>query len=314
MSPDGHYLAAFRCAAGSRGAQHQLVIRDLLVGVERVVPPPGLRGFRDLRLAFEPDSRHLVFEVFVRERSDQLYRVAPNTGEASSGLLIEKPLAWFGALGTTGNDLGALGRNVLVLNLHEVSGSGTVHTRRFSYRKLFSLPASPRSVVSDTTGRHLLAVVGRDLYRWSVGDRSAVRIARGVSAAAWVKQPRLIAAETVPASVRPVRAHGGSRLVLAWRYPRTSSLRSLSRVPGVVTIERRRAGAWLPAANVVAVAASHPRPQSASNDRSGMDETFSLPTLASGSYRACIRVVIDDGEHLSGNARVCAPFTVTARD
>ena len=54
--------------------------------------------------------------------------------------------------------------------------------------QLFELPETITALTIDAGGRHFLAITRpRRLYRWSVGDPRPVKIADGVTAAAWIQ-------------------------------------------------------------------------------------------------------------------------------
>jgi len=63
-----------------------------------------------------------------------------------------------------------------------------VENERFTHaERSFTLPETITALATDRSGMHFLAVTrGQVLYRWSVGDSAATKLAAGVNAAAWL--------------------------------------------------------------------------------------------------------------------------------
>ena len=209
VSPDGRYLAYYRCRH-LRAPSDALVLLDLSSSGERVVEAPSQGSFGD-RIAFEADSRHVVYESISKDDPkadgvDRLYRFDLVGGEALPGAeLGVAPFAWFGVKGATGAYLGRLGsrknsstgrRSYSVARMRPLDPN---HPEAFGSGQLFWVPGLPRQVTSDGTGDHILAIAADTLYRWNEGETKPTKVRDGIVAAAWIPDaPERRAAPAVP--------------------------------------------------------------------------------------------------------------------
>ncbi len=207
ISPDGHYLAYYRCFSSGDGGRDSvpggrlaaLVLRDLTSGVDAPSFLPASIGENfGRRLAFAADSSHVVYES-IRETDpnsevvDRMYQVGLLGGESLPGARLGvAPSAWFGTRGVTGEYLGrfpslksstsrARNRSVAVLRWADPGHPGSLRATR-----LFAVPEVVRQAVSDRSGNNILAVAGRTLYRWSKDEAKPTKIRAGIIAAAWI--------------------------------------------------------------------------------------------------------------------------------
>ena len=183
VSPDGGHLAFVRCARGFPKTS-ELVLHDLDAREDRVVSD-STGSFTITGLHFAPDSRHAMYrvrgDVFDNGRSlDGYFDVDLVGGEALPGLVLplDASVDWSGYRGTTGELLGVAGRAVV---------SARLDSPPYGPHRLFELPRPPRSVAADRTGRHVLAVAGDSLYRWTEGDGRPTLVGTGYVAAAWLR-------------------------------------------------------------------------------------------------------------------------------
>ncbi len=325
ISPDGRYLAFYRCfgsgaTAVPRQAQARaLVVRDLTTGVDAVsfLPPNPDEGF-GRALAFDADSRHLVYELVqagkpAGDGSDRLFRFDPLAGEELPGQGFGlAPRAFRGTLGDSGSYVAVKGRNVLSIRCARCPDTSV-----FAAGRLLRMPRAPHVIASDRTGAHLLLVSGRTLYRWSEGDKRPTKIRDGIVAAAWIPDDEVLPvapSHLLVARLSKTRARPGDHLTLAIDHAKTSlGVVGLSWSPDPLLLEHRRAGRWVVARDVrqktfQTPAVRLPFPPSGSAPRT----KFTVPRVRPGRYRICSEVALQSPE-FSGRAKVCAPFTVLRR-
>ncbi len=226
ISPDGRYLAFYRCfgadaTAGPRPERtRELVVRDLANRVDAasfLPPDPSERFGR--ALVFESDSHHLVYELVRTAPSaghgtNRLYRFDPLGGEALPGQEFGlAPRAFRGTLGDSGSYVAVKGRDVLSLRCARCPDTSV-----FTADRLLRMPRAPHVIASDRTGDHLLLVSARTLYRWSEGDKKPTKIRDSIVAAAWIpdspEQPRATPAPGAIVAVRSESVSDGRVVVL----------------------------------------------------------------------------------------------------
>ncbi len=209
VSPDGRYLAYLHCLPGDNA--NEIVLRDLTSGQERVTKAPAGMSF-GYHLEFAADSNHILVALLdYKVVYAPMLEIDIVSGESAPGRelgIAASGQGWVGVRGTTGEYLGVKGTPPNVLHLTEVSRSPQ-GSSLFSAGDLFTVPSVPAQVVSDRSGRHILAVVDHSLYRWSEGEASATKVADGVIDAAWIPDPPA----AVPAG-KSVAVLGGNRVVL----------------------------------------------------------------------------------------------------
>ncbi len=215
ISSDGRYLAFYRCLPGDERAD-ELVLRELATGSEQVWRATAPDFFGE-RLVFESDSRHLIIEMNRDQvgsagrhrRLNGLYRLATEAGSVLPGVEFGvAPFAFFGAIGPNGDYVGHYPNRFRPRDPDPVVIMRPIDAERpsaFSAAPEFFVPQGLESATSDPTGRHVLAVAGRTLYRWSRGDRHPTRIRDGVIAAVWIPDAP---AATPPPSIAAVRTDG----------------------------------------------------------------------------------------------------------
>ncbi len=224
VSADGRYVAYLRCRTGDNRLG-QIVLRDLSTGEERTSDAPDGWWFT-APLIFDADSRHVVFGV-ESDRADlgsRVFRADLVGGEAPPGAplaLEERPV---GALDA--------GTRYLVVAPHvenrrheagDLVGSAGPRTSpglpaAAPSEGWFWLPSDVTSAAVDASRRHVVAVSGSTLYRWSSGDREPVRLRRGVRAAAWIPDPvprrRAVVAVTTQYQLERIDPRTGARSTL----------------------------------------------------------------------------------------------------
>ena len=183
VSPDGRYLAYLHCPEEG-GRADEIVLRDLAGGSERITSAPAGAFFVD-HLEFAADSRHVVFGYEDATGHDTVRELDVVAGDPTAGRVLDtSPAEWVGVRGRTGDALGVVhqqGGTETAPTVMAISGANPLVTTA-----LFGLPGLPDQVISDPSGRHILAVVDHTLYRWSVGDATATKVADDVTGAAWI--------------------------------------------------------------------------------------------------------------------------------
>jgi hypothetical protein len=227
ISPDGRYLAFYRCTGGdAAGAARpdQLVVRDLRLGGDRVlVPPPGT--FFGERLIFDADSRHLIYEAvgLPAAVATDLRRVDLSAGSPMPGLAFGVAQRLVGALDS--------GARYLVVAPHVenrkrqagdlVASVGpdpaVPGVRSEAFEGWFWLPSDVTSAAADRTGRHAVAVSRSTLYRWSRGDAEPTKLRDGIVAAAWIPDR---AADRSPRAIATIGGAGVPRNTVRFLDPR----------------------------------------------------------------------------------------------
>ena len=214
VSPDGRYLAYLHCLPGDNRAD-EIVLRDLTTGEETVTSGPG--GYRSSSTGWSsPRIRATSFVATILRSDDaRVHRgsmrstssPASRHRAATSG---SRPVGRAGSAvrGMTGEYLGVKGTPPSVC----ISPRWPVAVQR---GRCSPFPTTPTQVVSDRSGRHILAVVDHSLYRWSEGEKEPTKIADGVIGAAWIPDgspppPPVPASKTMPGSL--VAAVDGDRL------------------------------------------------------------------------------------------------------
>lgn len=189
VSPDGRYVAY-----GIECDGIELGITDLRTG-ENFRPAflsPEAESRERTRvepLGWSPDSRRIVFRVTFDGDGPPAYfagafpPVVDETEEELAALPWEHGLA---AAAFVGDD-------EVALALGDRDGSVVRRWRLGSGADLAGSPVlfrtdrAIRSLVADPSGEHLLVLTADGiLHRWSVGDPAPVRLADGVTAAAWL--------------------------------------------------------------------------------------------------------------------------------
>ncbi len=197
VSPDGRYLAYLHCSPDSGNRANHIVLRDLTTGTERVTSAPDGTFFIN-RVEFAPDAHRVIFNLFDDAQGRATLReLNVVDGEAPPGRDVGPAAGeavWVGLRGNTGEYLAVKGSPPSVLSLRGPAP--------FTASPLFTVPAIPSQVVADQSGRHILAVVDHALYRWSVGDERATKIADNVIGAAWIPDARQ--APPAPAAAAPL--------------------------------------------------------------------------------------------------------------
>lgn len=210
VSPDGRYLAYLHCLPGEVRA-HEIVLRDLTTGEQRVTGAAVNAAFVH-HLEFAADSRHVFVSTYVDKiASPRLYEIDVVAGEPVPGRdlgVVSDVQGWVAVRGMTGEYLGVKGTPPSVL---------AMRLPPWTARPIFTVPNTPTLVVSDRSGRHILAVVGHSLFRWSEGETEATKIADGVIGAAWIPEgspapPPAPTTTAMPGSL--VAAVDGNRLAL----------------------------------------------------------------------------------------------------
>jgi WD40-like Beta Propeller Repeat len=212
VSPDGRYLAYLHCLPGDNRAD-QIVVRDLTAAeAERVTPAPAGTFFIN-RLEFAADSRHVLFDLFEDSTGRATLREADIVaGEAPPGRdvgVVVGGQGWVGVRGTTGEYLGVKGSPPGVLSMQGPSP--------FTASPLFTLPGIPTQVVSDASGRDILAVVDHTLYRWSEGDEAPTKLFGNYAGGAWIPDapaPDRRTADPASAPNGVLAVIGGKRLAV----------------------------------------------------------------------------------------------------
>jgi hypothetical protein len=235
ISPDGRWLAFYRCTGGNApGASQpdQLVVRDLRLGAERTRSATRPDYFGE-RLFFEKDSRHLIIDMNRDQvgsagrhhRSNGLYRFDIEGGALPGVSFGVAPWAVFGPRGSTGEYLGMFrhvrGPYPLVVMRPEDVNNPAV----FSAGKITTLPAEITGSTSDASGRQLLTVAGGRLYRWHRGQGRPTELRGGVMAAAWIPPTRY------PVPSVAVAQTGGQLQV--WLTPTSEVMRDVTVLPDV---------------------------------------------------------------------------------
>ena len=206
VTPDGHYLAFADVPQCSDGGD-VIRVRDLRARRQSngsydrlwtLHPDPAdfrveLGGIT--RLSWAPDSRRLAF-VWLDAPADTAVRVLHTTATTSSegtpinGVL--DPGQWLGYLGLTGKMI-TVSPPCMTFPLPGPAvvsfdpGTGRRAALLFSLDKILGCPST---IVSDRSGRNLLAVMHAGtayfLDSWHVGGARPVRSVQGVVAAAWL--------------------------------------------------------------------------------------------------------------------------------
>jgi hypothetical protein len=189
VSPDGRWVAY-----GIECDGIELGITDLRTGENyrpAFLSPEGSSRERTRvePLGWSPDSRQVVYRVTFTDGGPPGYFAGAFPPVVDPGDERLGALPWEHGLSAAtfvGDDEVAVARD-------EPDGSVVRAWRLGSGEELaeaptlFRLDEAIRSLVADPTGRHLLVLTeDGDLLRWSTGDAAPVRLAEGVTAAAWL--------------------------------------------------------------------------------------------------------------------------------
>jgi hypothetical protein len=240
VSPDGRWLAFYRCLPDD-ARPRQLVVRDLQLGGDRALSPPTGAFFGD-RLLFDTDSRHVIFALSGAEPRPAnqlgLHRLDLIGDEAMPGqpfdidpsvflgavdadvrYLVRSPHVEYGPDRRVGDVIGTVGPGI----------SATARRRSEAFDGWFGLPSSVTSGSVDRAGRHVLAVSQSTLYRSSRTDARPTKLRAGIVAAAWVPTARPHATP----SLAVVRSNG---LVQVFLAPASEVVRDVIGLPDVSQI------------------------------------------------------------------------------
>ncbi len=280
ISPDGHYLAFIRCNAAPSPS---LVIRSLVSGDETSHLPPGFSTFGP-HISFDADSLAVVYDTIDDTLSRVTYRLSVT--ESGAGTAIDMVPSGgrrivLGPLGAAGARLGTSGRAVLAVEFRP----RTVGAVAVSVQRLFRTPSRAVFAASDPSGRSVLAVAGKKLYRWSRGEAKPIKIRNGITAAAWIPdEPRVIPRSIIGSGLDRQTARAGDGV--KFRIPTGESRIEVRMVPGPLTFERRtRTGWW-------GVRSLEPFSTAYASRPDAVVHTVTIPSVPKGRYRLCASVSV----------------------
>ena len=143
------------------------------------------QGAMVLALSWAPDSQHLMYTLV-----DTPEGSPPRVVEVAESMALDEAPAIPDVVELRGcAEATYLGDTGLVLSVRAQRAVMVNPESGAEVRDLFSSPelnCVSQAPVSDRTGRHVLYAAGGALYTWSEGPAMPMRLAEGVTFAAWV--------------------------------------------------------------------------------------------------------------------------------